>query len=270
MAPPATGTKGCFKGGLSCRVQTPRNANQHARQALVAKENVLAARLAAPEAVVRTVQDEVHFPAPAIRGVQEMRALPMTGYARDPPVKRLFSLPPAGDASHEEGATTPKPSVSPRDTLQTKECSSNQILPGMTSSTSAQVLFARPVKVVQSHDTEEEPRNAHGDDEKEKGQVLEEAGQGVDAEAQGSRETCEEQAEGSELTTLRDNVAEMEQRLCMVREQLGEDAALPFLGPLSVMQRGLVALQNWYPVEERQQSLQWQVQPFSESRLACS
>jgi len=194
---------------------------------------------------------QVQFPASSLCGAQDLWSLRTTSYTRgigeaDPPVRRLF------DPSGEELARTPKPSVSPRDTLHAETISGHHMLPGMATSTSAAMLFARSrnnLEEVQSHKTHEEQKNGHEYHEDEKGEVDEEIGQGVDAEEQASIEACADQEEGTELATLRDNVAEIEQRLCMVQQQLGEDAALPFFGPLSVLQRGLSALEIWQHLE---------------------
>jgi hypothetical protein len=47
---------------------------------------------------------------------------------------------------------------------------------------------------------------------------------------------------------LRHNVAEIEHRLCKIRHQLGEDAAMSFFGPMSVVHRGLSALELGHSV----------------------
>jgi len=232
------GARGCYKYGINVRVHSPRNVGHLASrcgQAPAPKESVVAARAAASEVFMRTTKDP------------EMRSQSMTCY-RDPPVKRLF------DFAGEELARTPPPSVSPRGIIQT-DAFGGHLLPGMANSTSAHKLFSRSrinPEEVQSHKREEQT-NGHQDHE-EKGEVEDE----TDAEALTSTTTyiCEDPEEGSGLATLRDNVAEIEQMLCMVGQQLGEDAALPFFGPLSVVQRGLSALEMWQDVEDNRRSLQ--------------
>lgn len=240
------------------RPQSPRSVGHLASQcgqAPVAKENVFAARAAAPEVVWRTTKDDAQFPAATLGVAQESRSVAIPAYTKgicdvDPLVKRLTSCAsdPAGEAH------TPKPMASPRETRQTEAFSGQHILPGMASSTSATVLFSR--SCIWLNYKEEEQKSVHEDREEDKHDAKEEIGQAYDVEAQASTDICEDREEGSELAALRDDLAEIEQRLCMVRQRLGEDAALPFFGPLSVVQRGLSALEIWQRIEETRQSLQ--------------
>jgi len=86
-------------------------------------------------------------------------------------------------------------------------------------------------------------RRGHGRKGEEGEKVAE--GQGI-KRAEGEEE-IEEDEQTSELCVqlgvLRHEVAEMDQRLCVISQQLGEDAAMRLSVPMSVVHRGLSALE---------------------------
>jgi len=146
-------------------------------------------------------------------------------------------MPASRERAHAAMATSPEIALrNGRDDVQ---------LPAHVAS--ANVLTGKPYKSqeeVQTHCLEEEDmgKEVEGGQESRQGQE--------DPEASVCEKTCEDGEECGQLVMLRHSVAELEQKLCKIRQQVGEDAAKSFFEPMYVVHQGLSALERRRSAEQ--------------------